>query len=104
MVVGDKVGEDEADEAADELNGRAGMMCDSQVDRRKKMNGVVGAVRAVGGADSAVEEVVRGLYEGSSLASIPSCNEFRLKLWIGYRVADVLLLRERAADDRFIRG
>ena len=84
MVVGDKVGEDEADEAADELNGRAGMMSDSKFDRRKKMNvEMVGAVCAVGGADSVVEEVVRGLYEGSSLASIPSCNEFRLKLWIG---------------------
>lgn len=35
-MVGDKVGEDEADEAADELNGRAGMMmmCDMKSERR----------------------------------------------------------------------
>ena len=50
-----------------------------------------------------VVEVVGGLYEGSSLVSIPSCDEFSLKLLIGARVADVLLLRERAADGGFIR-
>ena len=49
-----------------------------------------------------VVEVVGGLYEGSSLASIPSCNESSLELLIGARVADVFLLRGRAADDSFI--
>ena len=50
-----------------------------------------------------VVEVVGGLYEGSSLASIPSCNESSLRLLIGARVDDVFLLRGRAADGSFIR-
>jgi hypothetical protein len=33
-MVGDKVGEDEGDEAADELKGRAGMMSEILIDDR----------------------------------------------------------------------
>lgn len=50
-----------------------------------------------------IVEVVGGLYEGSSLASIPSCNESSLGLLIGARAVDVFLLRGRAADASFIR-
>jgi hypothetical protein len=49
--------------------------------------------------------VVRGLYEGSSLTSISSCNEFSLKLKVDSEELLMFCFFERqAADDLFICG